>query len=243
VRTTELPTGTVTFLFTDVEASTGLLHELGAEAYAAALAEHRGIVREACAEQGGVEVDTQGDAFFVAFPMALGALEAAAQIRERLAGGPIRVRIGLHTGTPLLTDEGYAGPDVHRAARIAASASGGQVVVSESTRALLTEGDFLDLGRHRFKDLAAAEHVYQLGSEEFPPVRSLPETNLPVPATPFLGRREELASVVTHLGAPDLRLLTLTGLEEAGKRGSRSRAPPRWRRDFGEVSPGSRSAR
>ena len=214
---TELPTGTVTFLFTDVEGSTRLLQELGAEAYAAALAEHRGIVREACAEQGGVEVDTQGDAFFVAFPMAPGALEAAAQITGRLAGGPIRVRIGLHTGTPFRTEEGYAGTDVNRAARIAASASGGQVVVSESTRALLTEGDFLDLGRHRFKDLAAAEHVYQLGSEEFPPLRSLPETNLPVPATPFLGRKGELASLVTQLGSPDLRLLTLTGAGGSGK--------------------------
>jgi predicted ATPase/class 3 adenylate cyclase len=214
---TELPTGTITFLFTDVEGSTRLLQELGAEAYAAALAEQRGIVHEACAEKGGVEVDTQGDAFFVAFPMAPGALEAAAQITERLAGGPIRVRIGLHTGTPLLTDEGYAGADVHRAARIAASASGGQIVVSESTRALVTEGDFLDLGRHRFKDLAAAEHVYQLGSQEFPPLRSLPETNLPVPATPFLGRKEELVSVAAHLGSPDVRLLTLTGAGGSGK--------------------------
>jgi predicted ATPase/class 3 adenylate cyclase len=213
----DLPTGTVTFLFTDVKGSTTLLHELGAEGYAAALAEHRGIVREACAERGGVEVDTQGDAFFVAFPTAPGALEAAVQITERLAGGPIRVRVGLHTGTPLLTDEGYTGADVNRAARIAASASGGQIVVSESTRALLTEGDFLDLGRHRFKDLAAAEHVYQLGSEEFPPLRSLPETNLPVPATPFLGRKEELASVVTQLGSPDVRLLTLTGAGGSGK--------------------------
>ena len=120
----ELPSGTVTFLFTDVEGSTMLLQELGAVAYAAALAEHRGIVREACAERGGVEVDTQGDAFFVAFPTALAALEAAAQITERVAGRPIRVRIGLHTGTPLLTDEGYVGADVNRAARIAASATG-----------------------------------------------------------------------------------------------------------------------
>jgi predicted ATPase len=106
---------------------------------------------------------------------------------------------------------------VHRAARIAASASGGQIVVSESTRALLPEGDFLDLGRHRFKDLAEAEHVYQLGSREFPPLGSLPETNLPVPATPFLGRTEELTWVVTQLAAPDVRLLTLTGAGGSGK--------------------------
>ena len=106
---------------------------------------------------------------------------------------------------------------MHRAARIAAAGHGGQILVSESTRALLPEGDFLDLGRHRFKDLAAAEHVYQLGAQEFPPLRSLPQTNLPVPATPFLGRKEELASVVTQLAAPDVRLLTLTGAGGSGK--------------------------
>ena len=101
----DLPIGTVTFLFTDVEGSTRLLHGLGAEAYAEALAEHRRVVREACAEQGGVEVDTQGDAFFVAFPTAHGALEAARRINEGLDSGPIRLRMGLHTGTPLVTDE------------------------------------------------------------------------------------------------------------------------------------------
>ena len=115
----ELPTGTVTFLFTDVEGSTKLLHELGAEAYAEALAEHRRVIREACAAEGGVEVDTQGDAFFFAFPTAPGALDAASAFTEALAAGPIQVRVGLHTGTPLLTDEGYVGDDVHFAARVA----------------------------------------------------------------------------------------------------------------------------
>src|SRR5438034_11825523 len=111
----ELPSGTVTFLFTDVEGSTKLLHELGAEGYAAALAEHRRVLREAFERHGGVEVDTQGDAFFVAFPTAPGALSAA---REAQQGLELLVRMGIHTGTPLLTEEGYVGGDVHRAARI-----------------------------------------------------------------------------------------------------------------------------
>src|SRR6266545_7257918 len=148
---TELPTGTVTFLFSDVEGSTKLLHELGAEAYAAAVAEHRRVVREACVSAGGVEVDTQGDAFFIAFPTAPGALEAARAIAERLEPGPIRLRIGLYTGTPLVTDEGYVGPDVHRAARMSAAASGSQIVVSAATRALIAEDDFVDLGAAPFQ--------------------------------------------------------------------------------------------
>ena len=163
----DLPTGTVTFLFTDVEGSTRLLHDLGAEAYAAALAEHRRVVREAFMRHGGVEVDTQGDAFFVAFPTALGALAAAADIASELAAGPILVRLGLHTGTPLVTEEGYVGADVHRAARIAAAGHGGQILISSATAALLEPrntvsqgGSLRDLGEHRFKDLEAPERVY-----------------------------------------------------------------------------------
>ena len=129
----DLPTGTVTFLFTDVEGSTRLLHALGEEVYAAVLAEHREIVRSACNGKGGVEVDTQGDAFFFAFPTAPGALAAAAALTDSLAPGQIHVRVGLHTGTPLVTDEGYVGDDVHRAARIAAVGHGGQVLVSAAT--------------------------------------------------------------------------------------------------------------
>src|SRR5918999_324357 len=121
----DLPAGTVTFLFTDVEGSTKLLHQLGAEESDRALAEHRRIVRDAVARHGGVEVDTQGDAFFVAFPTATGALAAAAEVRDALGEGPIRVRIGLHTGTPRLSSEGYIGPDVHKGARIAAAGHGG----------------------------------------------------------------------------------------------------------------------
>jgi predicted ATPase/class 3 adenylate cyclase len=210
----DLPSGTVTFLFTDVEGSTKLLHSLGAEAYAEALAEHRRLIREACARHDGVEVDTQGDAFFVAFGTAPGALAAAEEMTRELASGSIQVRIGVHTGTPILTDEGYVGGDVHRAARIAAAGHGGQVLVSSST-APLVEIELTDLGEHRFKDLGAAERVYQLGDGEFPALKSLYRTNLPVPATPFLGRERELAEVVGLLEGT--RLLTLTGPGGTGK--------------------------
>ena len=145
-------------------------------------------MRESCAAQGGAEVDTQGDAFFFAFPDAPGALAASRGIVEGLSSGPVQVRVGLHTGTPLLTDEGYVGADVHRAARIAASGHGGQVLVSATTAALGAAAA-LDLGEHRFKDLAAAERVFQLGEGEFPPIKSLYRTNLPVPTTAMVGRR------------------------------------------------------
>ena len=212
----DLPSGTVTFLFTDVQGSTKLLHELGAEGYADALAEHRRVIREACASEDGVEVDTQGDAFFFAFPTATGALEAAFAFTEALSSGPIAVRVGLHTGTPLLTEEGYVGGDVHRAARIAAAGHGGQVLVSSST-AQLVELELADLGEHRLKDLSAPERIYQLGDGDFPALKSLYLTNLPVPATPFLGRERELYEVVELLCADGARLLTLTGPGGTGK--------------------------
>jgi predicted ATPase len=212
----DLPTGTVTFLFTDVEGSTRLLHELGAERYAEALAQHRQVVREACIGEGGVEVDNQGDAFFFAFPSAPGALAAASAFTEALASGPIAVRVGLHTGTPLLTDEGYVGGDVHRAARIAACGHGAQVLVSAST-ASLVELELTDLGEHRLKDLSAPERMYQLGEGEFPALKSLYHTNLPVPATAFLGREAELAEVLSLISSDDTRLLTLTGPGGTGK--------------------------
>src|SRR5215216_4578990 len=211
----ELPSGTVTFLFTDVEGSTKLLHELGAEGYARALAAHRQVIREACARHGGVEVDTQGDAFFMAFATAPGAIAAAAELTDTLASGPVQVRVGLHTGTPLVADEGYVGVDVHRAARVAASGHGGQVLVSQAT-ALLVDSDLRDLGEHRFKDLLAAERVYQLGSRDFPPLRSLGRTNLPVAAWPLLGREQELAEI-RALVNERVRLLTLTGPGGSGK--------------------------
>jgi predicted ATPase/class 3 adenylate cyclase len=213
----DLPAGTVTFLFTDVEGSTKLLHELGEEEYAKALAEHRRVLREAFAAHGGVEVDTQGDAFFVAFQTAPGALSAAADALEGLAPGPIRVRVGIHTGTPHLAEEGYVGVDVHRAARIAAAGHGGQVLVSTSTAALVNTDSLRDLGDHRLKDLSAPERIYQLGDDEFPPLKSLYRTNLPIPATPFLGRERELGDVLELLTRDDVRLLTLTGPGGTGK--------------------------
>jgi predicted ATPase len=210
-----LPSGTVTFLFTDVEGSTKLLHELGEVAYAAALAEHRRILREAFAAHGGVEVDTQGDAFFVAFATAPGALAAAVAALDDLSTGPIRVRMGVHTGTPHVGDEGYVGVDVHRAARIAAAGHGGQVLISASAAALLGTDGLLDLGEHRLKDLRAPERIYQLGEEDFPSLKSLYRTNLPIPATPFVGREHELAEVCGLM--KDARLLTLTGPGGTGK--------------------------
>ncbi|MGH3016956.1 MAG: ATP-binding protein [Gaiellaceae bacterium] len=211
----DLPSGTVTFLFTDVEGSTRLLHDLGAEAYADALSEHRLVIREACAAEGGVEVDTQGDAFFFAFPTAPGAIAAAETMTEGLALGPIRIRIGLHTGAPLLTDEGYVGGDVHRAARIAAAGYGGQVLVSSST-AQLVEIELLDLGEHRLKDIEEAVPIFQLGDGSFPPLKTISNTNLPRPASSFVGRERETQEVVSLLRDGG-RLVTLTGPGGTGK--------------------------
>ncbi len=212
---TDLPSGTVTFLFTDVEGSTRFLNEFGAEAYAQALAEHRRVIREACTEQGGVEVDTQGDAFFFAFPTAPGAVTAATAFTEALASGEIRVRVGLHTGSPLLTEEGYVGDDVHLAARVAASGHGGQIILSAAT-AQLTEFELMDLGEHRFKDVTVAVPIFQLGDESFPPLKTISNTNLPRPASSFVGRNEELSEILARIrrGA---RLVTLTGPGGTGK--------------------------
>jgi predicted ATPase len=208
----------VTFLFTDVEGSTTLLRELGSERYAEELARHRRVVREVVGRHGGVQVDTQGDEFFVAFASARSAARAAVETQDALAAGRIRVRIGLHTGEALPTDAGYVGLDVHRAARIAAVAHGGQVVLSSSTRQLLdADVGVSDLGEHRLKDLSAPERLYQLGATRFPPLKTLYQTNLPVPSTAFLGRDRELAEVTTELQREDVRLLTLTGPGGTGK--------------------------
>jgi predicted ATPase len=210
----------VTLLFTDVEGSTLLLSQLGDEAYANALAEHRRIVLEACAADGGVVVDTEGDAFFVAFESASHALNAARTIHQAHDDGSVKVRIGMHTGAPILTEAGYVGIDVHRAARIASAAHGGQTVLSSTARALVeasTDVALKDLGEHRLKDLSAPERLYQFGDEDFPPLESLGHTNLPVPSTPFLGRADELAEVVGLLRSGDVRLLTLTGPGGTGK--------------------------
>jgi predicted ATPase/class 3 adenylate cyclase/Tfp pilus assembly protein PilF len=211
----ELPSGTVTFLFTDIEGSTRLLHELG-DAYADALREHRRLLRDAFARHRGWEVGTEGDSFFVAFTGAGDALAAAAEAQEALKGGPISVRMGLHTGEPLLTEEGYVGIDVHRAARIAAAGHGGQILISQATRNLLDSTLGLgDLGEHRLKDLTTPERIYQLGHDEHPPLKSLNQTNLPVQPTPLIGREHELAELLELLRSG--RLVTLTGPGGSGK--------------------------
>jgi len=212
-----LPEGTVTFLFTDIEGSTRLLHELGPARYADALAEHRRIVREAARTHGGVEVDTQGDAFFIAFPTPGGAAAAAQAARDGLAEGTIRVRMGLHTGTPTLTGEGYVGEDVHRGARIAALAHGDQILVSPATAALLDAEPIRELGRHRLKDFEGAVHLYQLGEHEFPPLRTPGSVELPTPATRFLGREQELFDAVSLVYERDPRVLTIVGPGGTGK--------------------------
>jgi predicted ATPase/class 3 adenylate cyclase len=209
-----LPYGTVTFLFTDVEGSTRLLQERGEE-YVEMLAGHRRALRGEFARHGGVEVETQGDAFFVAFAKASDALAAAASARDALAAGPIRVRMGLHTGEPMVTEEGYVGIDVHRAARIAAAGHGGQILLSQATRDLVGADRLRDLGVHRLKDLAEPEHLYQLGEDEFPRLKTLDQTNLPVQPTPFVGRGRELAEVLALLDSH--RVVTLTGPGGSGK--------------------------
>jgi predicted ATPase/predicted negative regulator of RcsB-dependent stress response len=211
----ELPTGTVTLLFSDVEGSTTLLRELGAEAYADVLAEHRLIVRAACTAEGGVEVDNQGDAFFFAFRSAPAALAAAQAVTRALAAGPVRVRIGMHTGTPLVTEEGYVGDDVHLAARVGASGHGGQVVLSRTTGELVDGLPLTDLGEHRLKDIPEAVSIFQLGSERFPPLKTISNTNLPRPASSFIGRERELAELLATIRGA--RLVTVTGPGGSGK--------------------------
>jgi hypothetical protein len=212
-----LPGGTVTFLFTDIEGSTRLLQRMGPERYGEALAAHRRLLRQAFAAEGGVEVDTQGDAFFVAFPTVSGAAVAARNGHSALAAGPITVRMGLHTGTPVLTDEGYVGIDVHRGARIAALAHGGQVIISAATADLLTDEPLRDLGRHRLKDFDAPAQLYQLGPGEFPPLRTPGAVDLPVHATAFLGRSRELYEAVSAWLDRDPGVLTIVGPGGTGK--------------------------
>jgi predicted ATPase len=210
-----LPTGTVTLLFTDIEGSTRLLAERS-ESYFAALAEHRRKVREAFARHRGVEVDTQGDAFFYAFASARDAVAAAREAQELLSDGPVRVRMGIHTGEPRLTDEGYVGIDVHKGARICGVAHGGQVVLSERSRGLLGAGFLVaDLGLHRLKDFDRPEKLFQLGNQAFPPLRSLGATNLPAQTVRIIGRERELEELRSLIR--EARMVTVTGAGGSGK--------------------------
>jgi len=237
-----LPGGTVTFLFTDIEGSTELLKRLG-NRYATVLANQRRILREIFSRWNGQEVDTQGDSLFVSFPRATEAAEASVEIQREMAKHPwpedveVRLRIGLHTGEPLVAEEGYVGFDVHRAARIGNVGYGGQVLLSETTTALVMDElprgvSLLDLGKHRLKDLRRSERIHQLLIEglpsEFPPIKSLealesvapdeqPRHNLPLELTPFIGRDDELVKIGELLQDPSYRLLTLVGVGGIGK--------------------------
>jgi predicted ATPase len=211
-----LPSGTVTLVFTDIEGSTRLLEELGNEGYRQALARHREVVRKACNRHQGYEVDYEGDAFFYAFSSSQEAVSAVSEAMRGLEAGPIRIRVGMHTGEPTLDPPKYVGLDVHRAARIMSAAHGGQVLLSKATRDLLAGEDFLDLGEHRLKDFADAVAIYQLGEERFPPLKTISNTNLPRPASSFVGREQELAEVLGKV-AEGARLLTLTGPGGSGK--------------------------
>ncbi|MEO5711763.1 MAG: adenylate/guanylate cyclase domain-containing protein [Nocardioidaceae bacterium] len=229
---TALPSGTVTMLFSDMEASTLLLSRLG-DLYVEALSSYRSLLRDAWDRWHGQEMGTEGDSFFVVFETAADAVRAAVQAQQGLAahgwpdGVPMRVRMGLHTGSPAPHDGGYVGMDVHRAARIAAAANGGQVVVSEATAGLVGPGvvagvHLVDLGSHQLKDLPAPEHLFQLAGEglprDFPPLRSLgAATGLPVPATTLVGRDTELAELEALARSPGVRLVTLTGTGGSGK--------------------------
>jgi predicted ATPase/class 3 adenylate cyclase len=210
------PSGTVTLVFTDIEGSTALLDELGAEAFKEALADHRRALREAFGTHSGYEVDEAGDGLFYAFASGSEAVTAVAQAMASLAEGSVQSRVGVHTGEPLLDPPKYVGPDVHKAARIMSAAHGGQVLLSGATRELVAE-DVFDLGRHRLKDFPEPVSLYQLGSDRFPPLRTISNTNLPVPLSSFVGREQEVTEVVSLVRDEAARLVTLAGPGGTGK--------------------------
>src|SRR5918999_3261147 len=237
----DLPTGTVTFLFTDIEGSTRLVNSLG-DRFGGLLAIHNELMRKVLDREGGTEVSTEGDAFFAVFPSAPRALAAVVAAQRALVEHPwpgdalIRVRMGLHTGVGRLGGDNYIGTDVNRAARIAAAGHGGQVLLSDSTRSLVAQtlppGVALrDVGMHRLKDLPEPERIWQLEIDglpsDFPAIRSLDArpNNLPLPSSSLIGRTEELAVVIDLVRQQ--RLVTLTGPGGTGKtRPAPGGAPP-----------------
>jgi predicted ATPase/serine/threonine protein kinase len=228
----ELPTGVVTLLFTDIEGSTLLLGRLG-ERYADALSAERTIMRSAIARNHGLELGTEGDSFFAVFSAAADAVQCCVAAQQALGrhewpeGATVRIRMGMHCGQPKPYENGYVGMDVHRAARIAATAHGGQVVLSEAAWRLAEPGlppaiNARDLGFHRLKDIEEPEHLYQLTgpelAERFPPLKSLgTPSSLPAPATPLVGREADLEYLLAELTQPHVRLVTLTGPGGVGK--------------------------
>jgi predicted ATPase/class 3 adenylate cyclase len=226
-----LPTGTVTFLFTDIEGSTRLLHQLS-EGFVEVLDAHNQLIREATAAHAGTEISTEGDAFFCVFETAPDAVAAAVAAQRALASYPwpedgrVRVRMGMHAGAATLGGDNYVGLEVHRAARIASAAHGGQVLISEATRSLIqdqmpADTGIRDLGQHRLKDLSRREHLYQLVIDgldnSFPALRTLDATpnNLPVQLNRFIGRSLEMAELCSLI--VDNRLVTLRGPGGVGK--------------------------
>jgi predicted ATPase/class 3 adenylate cyclase len=232
----ELPSGTVTFLFTDVEGSTRLLARLRGR-YAEVLGEHQRLLRAAFDEHDGREVHTEGDGFFVAFARASDAIAAAVSAQRALAsqrwpeGVDVRVRMGVHTGEAEVRQDDYVGLDVHRAARICAAGHGGQVLISSSTRELVADElppdvALRDLGEHRLKDLELPEHLFQLVvgdlPADFPPLASLsPRSHrangLPPSPNRTIGRADDVRAVADHVRVDGVRLLTLTGPGGVGK--------------------------
>jgi predicted ATPase/DNA-binding SARP family transcriptional activator len=227
------PTGTVTFLFTDIEGSTRLWEE-HPQAMRLAFAQQESIVRQACERHGGYVYKMIGDAFQAAFSTAPDALATALEVQRLLAAeawgetGPVRLRMALHTCTTEERGDDYVGPDLNRLGRMLSAAHGGQVLVSQATadlgRGRLADGAaLLDLGERRLRDLAYPERIFQLSApglpREFPPLRGadLPASRLPLPATPFVGREPELANIAGLLSNPECRLITLVGIGGAGK--------------------------
>jgi len=230
---TGLPTGTLTFLFTDVEGSTRLW-ERGPEAMSQALARHDELLREAVEAHGGFVFKTVGDAFYAVFPTAPEAAEAALDAQRFLLTeeweetGPLKVRVVMHTGTAEQRDGDYFGPTLNRAARLLSAGHGGQVLLSLSTQELVRDqlplgAELRDLGVRRLKDLFGPEHVFQLTAPglpaSFPPLKTLDvrQNNLPIQPTPLLGREREVAEIADLLRHADVRLLTLTGTGGTGK--------------------------
>ena len=222
----ELPTGTVTFLFTDIEGSTRLLQELGRDRYRELQDGHAEIMRRAISAGSGVEIRTEGDSFFVVFPTPIGALRAAETAQRELADTEIRVRMGLHTGEGRPGGDDYVGIDVNRAARIAAAGHGGQILLSDAARSLvehdLPDGVTIrDLGTHRLKDIAHPERLFDVVIDglpaDFPQLKTLDArpNNLPLQLTSFVGRDVEIDETVRLLD--DHRLVTLTGPGGTGK--------------------------
>ena len=225
---------TFTFLFTDIEGSTALVRRLGEGLYAQLLADHHSLIRSGLAAHDGKEVDTEGDAFFAVFSSPRGCVAAVLEMQRALeahawpAGEHVRVRMGVHTGEAAKTATGLVGMDVHRAARVAAVGYGGQVLLSETTAALVRDAlppgaSLKDLGVHRLKDLGRPERIFQLQAAglqaEFPPLRSLGNpalpNNLPAQPTRFIGRGRELSEVRALVESS--RLVTLTGPAAAAR--------------------------